>query len=115
MIMPVLDFKHQRPKKMINPQKIAAVLLLGITLLSIMVFRSVFTVAAQSDSQELTSTPAPEEADVTPDGTLLQPQVTRTPRPEEVGSTTGIIIWGTALILILVAGTLLQTLRRKGQ
>ena len=37
------------------------------------------------------------------------------PTPEEIGGTDGIIIWATILIVILLAGTLRETLRRKGK
>jgi len=48
----------------------------------------------------LTTTPTPE----------LEP-----PTPEEIGYTDGIIFWATVLVIILLAGTLRETLRRKGE
>lgn len=48
----------------------------------------------------LTTTPTPE----------LEP-----PTPEEIGYTDGIIFWATVLVIILLAGTLRETLQRKGK
>lgn len=45
-------------------------------------------------------------------------QIQETPYPlskEEIGSTDGIIVWSTILILILLVGTLRETLYRTGQ
>lgn len=58
----------------------------------------------EADQQEaenlLTTTPTPE----------LEP-----PTPEEIGYTDGIIFWATVLVVILLAGTLRETLHRKGE
>ncbi len=37
------------------------------------------------------------------------------PTPEEIGYTDGIILWATILVVILLVGTLRETLRRKGK
>ena len=49
------------------------------------------------------------ESEVTPTPTSLPPT------PEEIGYTDGIIFWATILVVILLVGTLRETLRRKGE
>jgi len=49
------------------------------------------------------------EGEITPTPTSLPPT------PEEIGTTDGIIFWATILVLILIVGTLRETLRRKGE
>ncbi|HAF48484.1 MAG TPA: hypothetical protein DCL08_04480 [Anaerolineaceae bacterium] len=62
------------------------------------------TASFETDQPEnenlLTTTPTPE----------LEP-----PTPEEIGYTDGIIFLATVLIIILLVGTLRETLRRKGE
>ncbi|MDF1519616.1 MAG: hypothetical protein P1P73_03940 [Brevefilum sp.] len=61
-------------------------------------------VSLETDQPEvenlLTTTPTPE----------LEP-----PTPEEIGYTDGIIFWATVLVVILMVGTLRETLHRRGE
>lgn len=63
---------------------------------------------------ELTETPAPESISQTDEPGQDQDIVIPLTE-EEIGSTDGIVFWSTILILILLVGTLRETLRRMGQ
>lgn len=56
-----------------------------------------------SNPTEMAQTPTPDPEDMPP------------PTPEEIGYTDGIIIWSTILIIILLIGTLRETIRREGR
>ena len=99
------------------PHYVFLILMLGVITLSIMAFIQPILVQPEE-------TKAPVQTE-----TLSEMQLTETasdvaaqtqqalppPTPDEIGSTTGIIIWATILILILLIGTLRETLYRKGK
>lgn len=60
-------------------------------------------------SESTTMPQAPTDTEITPTPTSLPPT------PEEIGYTDSIIFWATALVIILLAGTLREILRRKGK
>jgi hypothetical protein len=62
----------------------------------------------------LTETAAPENISQ-PDEIGQDQDIVIPLTEEEIGSTDGIVFWSTILILILLVGTLRETLRRKGQ
>lgn len=96
------------------PQIILFVLIIAVVVLAILTFTRPISQQAQ------TETPCPtllalmtEQAtlfvDVTPTPLLdLEP-----PTPEDIGYTDGIIFWSTVLVLIMLVGVLIETLRRR--
>lgn len=58
---------------------------------------------AEGTAAAMTQTPSAEETEEDP------------PTPEEIGYTDGIIFCSTVLVLILLVGTLRETLRRRGR
>lgn len=62
--------------------------------------------------QETDDVPTPPGFEQTP---TPDPQELPPPTPEEIGYTDGIIFWSTLLVLILLIGTLRETLYRKGR
>ena len=97
-----------------NPQWILLIIVLGVIVLSVLALRS--PVAERSNLLSPTSTPSPEVVEVggTP-GDIDQTTPQRPPPTvEEIGNTNGIIFWSTVLVLILLVGTLRETLFRNG-
>ena len=92
-------------------------LVLVVLVLSILAFISPISQGGQG------STPTPSVVSKTgaarPTGDLEMTQTaegdTLPPTPEEIGYTDGIIFMSTLLILILLVGTLRETLRRRGR
>ena len=104
----------KKKKVHFNPQWILLILVLGVIVLSVLALRS--PVAERSHLLGPTSTPSPEveEGEGTP-GDIDQTTPERPPPTvEEIGNTNGIIIWSTVLVLILLVGTLRETLFRNG-
>jgi len=107
--------KHLRTRKRIEPQFFIFLFSLLILLVFIVAFvRPVFpTPLTKTEGPTLSpiaETPQMTEAsEITPTPTSLPPT------PEEIGYTDGIIFWATVLVIILLVGTLRETLRRKGE
>lgn len=108
--------KEKKNKLHLWPHGIILALVFGVVTLSILAFMNPVTQGATATP--LFSTPSATDS---PESELLPVEQTQTeevlppPTPEEIGSTNGIIFWGTVLILILLIGTLRETLLRKGQ
>ena len=100
-------------KRIANLRWVLIALVLGVLVLSILAFISPVSEGGQET--------APTEERPTVTGADA-PEMTQTaevealpPTPEEIGYTDGIIFMSTLLILILLVGTLRETLRRKGR
>lgn len=86
------------------------ILILGVVLLTILaLLQPPSEGIVLTTSTAITQTPDPDQIE---NGTRTPEPYP--PSPEEVGSTSGIIIWGTLLVLIFLIGTLRETLYRKG-
>jgi membrane protease YdiL (CAAX protease family) len=92
------------------PHGVFMILILGVILLSILALLQPPSEGIVFPTPTvITQTPDPGQVENgTPTPELLPPS------PEEVGSTSGIIVWGTLLVLIFLIGTLRETLYRKG-
>lgn len=99
------------------PHGILLILILSVIFLSVMAF-------INPAAQDVTPTPSPfsttSAADVQENATQSfegagTDEPVAPPSPEEVGSTDSIIIWSTVLILILIIGTLRETILHKDQ
>ena len=109
--------KKIQPNIKFEPQFLIFLLSLVILITLVIVFaRPVYPASlyqtVEPSSTGVLETPQPTfENGVTPSPTLeLEP-----PTPEEIGYTDGIIFWATVLVIILLVGTLRETLRRKGE
>lgn len=95
-----------RSRHRINLRWILIALVLGVLILSILAFISPISQGGR-------------EATLTPTDELGMTQTAEVdglpPTPEEIGYTDGIIFMSTLLILILLVGTLRETLRRRGR
>lgn len=100
-----------------KPQWILFIVVLGVVALSILAIRS--PMAERSQRLALAVSPSSEVAEVDDEATsdpsgLTTPQKSP-PTEEEIGNTNGIIFWSTLLVLILLVGTLRETLYRNGE
>lgn len=104
-----------QPRFRFEPQYFIFLFSLLILLAFIVVFtRPVYPASlyqtAEPTSSVTTITPqASTDTEITPTPTSMPPT------PEEIGYTDSIIFWATALVVILLVGTLRETLRRKGK
>ena len=109
------DKKHN--KRSIQPQWVlfglfgCVLLFLGL----VFIHPAFIDVMAVSSAAQLPVNPAQaaetEEAVITP----TPAGEATTPTQDEIGSTDGIIFWATLLVLILIIGTLRETIKRKGR
>ena len=92
-------------------------LVVGVLILSILAFISPISQGGQVGTPTLTKASI-SEIEIT-NASLERTQTAQVdalpPTPEEIGYTDGIIFMSTLLILILLVGTLRETLRRKGR
>ena len=108
---------HNRrlPKIKIEPQYF----FVFFSLVILLTFVIVFTRPVYPASLQATAAPTSEAIASTPQSTSenrVSPTPTNIPpTPEEIGYTDGIIFWATILVVILLVGTLRETLRRKGE
>lgn len=105
-----------RPKIKLSRQWIFSLLILSLFALSILAFTS--PVSEGIGQAESTATTAPTGQTSEPTETAITPTPDpeeMPPTPEEIGYTDGIIIWSTILIVILLIGTLRETIRREGR
>jgi flagellar basal body-associated protein FliL len=94
-----------------NLSWILLLLVLGVLALSILAFNSPVSEGGQETAPtEMSETDPGADA---PEMTQTAEAETLPPTPEEIGYTDGIIFMSTLLILILLVGTLRETLRRK--
>lgn len=104
-----------QPRFRFEPQYFIFLFSLLILLAFVVVFARPVYPAPLSQTAEPTSsvstmTPqTPSDTEITPTPTSLPPT------PEEIGYTDSIIFWATALVIILLVGTLRETLRRRGK
>jgi hypothetical protein len=112
------DRKEYNPKIKLKiwPHGILLVLVLGVISLSLLAF--IHPVAHGAAQVAPTQTPLATAAEGLATQSTDQNEAQETlspPTPDEIGSTNGIIFWSTVLILILLVGTLRETIHRKGQ
>lgn len=109
---------HQQKSEIkIQPQSILFMFSLLVLLILFAAFaRPVYPLGLASTAQP-TSTLLIDTDTTSDQGTLTSTLITQLPppTPEEIGTTDGIIIWATILIVILLVGTLRETLRRRGK
>lgn len=96
------------------PQIILFLLIIAVVILAILTFTRPISQGAQTETpcptlQALMTEQSTLFVDVTP--TPLAPL--EPPTPEDIGYTDGIIFWSTILVLIMLVGVLVETLRRK--
>ena len=106
----------ERPKFTLPVRWILWVIVLGVFFLSFLAFTSPVSEGMGQAAPTATTAPADQTGD--PTTPALTPTVDpeeMPPTPEEIGYTDGIIIWSTILMVILLLGTLQQTLRREGR
>jgi hypothetical protein len=98
---------------------ILIVLVLGVFALLILAFISPVSQGGQGSTPTPSVVSGNSAVTPTPSGDLAMTQTAEVdelpPTPEEIGYTDGIIFMSTLLILILLVGTLRETLRRKGR
>ncbi len=109
MTAPV-DRSHQR-KPWLKPQWVLVMLVLGVLFLSSLAFSKPISQKRQDPTSVETQT---KTVTGTPEATATATE-DEPPTPEEIGYTDGIIFCSTVLVLILLVGTLRETLRRKGR
>jgi len=99
------------------PHGVFLILLLGVITLSVMAcIQPILAEPQEMQTPVLTETPSQGQSIETDSDIAAQTQqALPPPTPDEIGSTTGIIIWAMILVLILLIGTLRETLHRKGQ
>jgi len=112
--MAIDELEPQPKKPVIGPQWILLVLVIGVMIITSIAFMQPIS------RGRAVPTPTFETADVTSEGAAIEnaaptPSVTPTepPSAEEVGYTDGIILCSSVLVLILLVGTLRETLRRR--
>lgn len=99
------------------PHSVLLLILLGVITLSIMAcIQPILAQPEETQTPVLTETPSQMPLIETDTDMVAQTQqALPPPTPDEIGSTRGIIIWAAILILILLIGTLRETLHRKGK
>jgi len=115
--MPEENNTRKEKRFRFRPQWILFVIVLGVVVLSVLALYS--PVAERSNILGPTSTPSPEVEESDTEGTPGQPNLATPqqapPTVEEIGNTNGIIFWSTLLVLILLVGTMRETLSRNGE
>jgi hypothetical protein len=108
------DCPDSKPR--FSPHWVLFILTLGVLILSSLAF---IKPAALSDQ---TQTPSPSEGTLSGESVTPSAMLTGTPEaeqlpptPEEIGYTDGIIFCSTVLVLILLVGTLRETMRRESR
>ena len=101
-------------KMRLVPQIILLLLIMAVVILAIL------TLTRPISQQAQTETPCPtlvavmtEQATLFVDETSTAIVPLEPPTPEDIGYTDGIIFWSTVLVLIMLVGVLIETLRRK--
>lgn len=99
------------------PHWVFLILLLGVITLSVMAcIQPILAEPQETQTPVQTETPSQGPLMETNSDVAIQTQqALPPPTPDEIGSTTGIILWATILVLILLIGTLRETLYRKGK
>ena len=104
----------QTKKPLIGPQWILLVLVIGVMIITSVAFMEPISKAnvAPTATADMVGYAV---GDGTPENVAPTPSVTPTepPSAEEVGYTDGIILCSSVLVLILLVGTLRETLRRR--
>ena len=104
-----------RSKMRIEPQYVMIFFSLVILLVIIAAFVRPVYPATLSQTVEPSFTPIAETPQMTEASEITPTPTSLPPTPEEIGYTDGIIFWATILVIILLVGTLRETLRRKGE
>ena len=102
-------------KSKFEPQHLIILFSLVILLAFIVVFARPVYPAPLNQTAEPTFTAVVETSQTTLDNALTPTPTSLPPTPEEIGYTDGIIFWATVLVIILLVGTMRETLRRKGE
>ena len=115
--MPDNDHPANGKKFQFRPQWILFVVAIGVIVLSVLALLS--PIAERSGLLDSTLTPfTSDEAGMETETTnqIITPTLEQAPPTvEEIGNTNGIILWSTLLVLILLVGTLRETLHRNGE
>ena len=98
-----------------EPQYLIFIFSFVILLAFIIVFVRPVYPAALNQTTDGTETPIVEATQSIIEGEITPTPTSLPPTPEEIGYTDGIIFWATLLVIILIVGTLRETLRRKGE
>ncbi|MBG0788349.1 MAG: hypothetical protein H0S79_24935 [Anaerolineaceae bacterium] len=111
--MAMEELEPQPKKPGIGPQWILLALVLGVMIITSVAFMQPIS-SARTVATPTTSAAVTQEGAVT-ENVAPTPSVTPTepPSAEEVGYTDGIILCSSVLVLILLVGTLRETLRRR--
>lgn len=99
----------------LEPQYLIFLFSLIILLVFIVVFVRPVYPAPLDQTAEPTSSVSTITPQVSTDTEITPTPTSLPPTPEEIGYTDGIIFWATALVIILLVGTLRETLRRRGE
>lgn len=114
--MPEEHEAMERPKFKLVKQWILFGFVLTFFGLSILAFTLPVAEGMGQAASTATVTPTSQAADLTETALTPTPDPEAIPpTPEEIGYTDGIIIWSTILIIILLMGTLRETVRREGR
>lgn len=99
----------------LEPQYLIFFFSLIILLAIVVVFVRPVYPASLNQTAVPSSTTTAETPQLTVDSEVTITPTSLPPTPEEIGYTDGIILWATVLVIILIIGTLRETLRRKGE
>jgi TRAP-type C4-dicarboxylate transport system permease small subunit len=112
--MPLREIEPEPSKRCLEPQWVLMVLVLGVMILASVAFIHPERQVNATTSPISTASPTPvvDETELSPDA-LVTATESLPPTPEEIGYTDGIIFCSSILVLILLVGTLRETLRRK--
>lgn len=105
------------PNQNHGPQWYVVALIVLVLVVSTLIFIQPISNARTTADVEATASLTPEMGGTTPEGTLTTTDEAELlpPTPDEVGYTDGIIFCSTVLVLILLVGTLRETVHRKGR
>ncbi|MFN2304764.1 MAG: hypothetical protein ACK2TV_13625 [Anaerolineales bacterium] len=96
------------------PQIILFVLMIAVVTLAIITFTRPISQQAQTETSSPTQQALlTEEATLNVDLTPTPLVAIEPPTPENIGYTDGIIFWSTILVLIMLVGVLIETVRRR--
>lgn len=114
--MPEDHANMEKPKFKFAKQWILCVFILGVFGLSILAFTTPVSQGMGQAASTATLAPTDQTTESTDPALTPTPDPEAVPpTPEEIGYTNGIIIWSTILMIILIIGTLRETVRREGR
>ncbi len=108
------DDLNRAKKKIFGLQWIVFVLILAVLAVSILAFTSPLSEVKNEARPSPTAIDQPDDSIMSDELSPTSENDPSTQRPEDIGYTDGIIFWSTVLILILLVGTMRETIHRKG-